>query len=155
MTTPANWKPGEDVIVHPSVSTEDARKVHGNVVEHKVSVLRCEYLAVHADQFMTGSTTSGRRRSLHKRVYERSKICGILCRCSVQLSFHGNSSLCSSEAINKEDLRFCHRFKSYYVIMRSCTCFHLSYASSFFGQCSLPHQISIQIMATADGGAYR
>lgn len=101
MTTPANWKPGEDVIVHPSVSTEDARKVHGSVVEHKVSVLRFEYEAVHADWFMTGSTTSGRRRSPLKSVHERSRICGILCRCTVQLSFHGNTSLCSSEAIKK------------------------------------------------------
>jgi len=35
VTTPANWKQGDDVIVHPSVTTEDARKVYPNVVEHK------------------------------------------------------------------------------------------------------------------------
>ena len=40
VTTPVNWIPGGDVIVHPSVKTEDARKIYPNVVEHKVSVLR-------------------------------------------------------------------------------------------------------------------
>lgn len=101
VTTPVNWRPGDDVIVHPSVPTEEARKIYPNVVEHKVSVLRFEYLVVHADRFMTGSTTSGRRRSLHERVCERSRMYGILYRCTVQLSFHGNTSLCSSEAIKK------------------------------------------------------
>lgn len=38
MTTPANWKPGDDVVVHASLSTEEARKVFPNLVEHKVSV---------------------------------------------------------------------------------------------------------------------
>jgi len=35
VTTPVNWIPGGDVIVHPSVKTEDARKIYPNVVEHK------------------------------------------------------------------------------------------------------------------------
>ncbi|KAI9512709.1 1-Cys peroxiredoxin [Russula earlei] len=35
VTTPANWKPGDDVVVHPSVSTEEARKIYPNLVEHK------------------------------------------------------------------------------------------------------------------------
>lgn len=95
MTTPANWRPGDDVVVHAGVSTEEARKLFPNLVEHKVSASRFRYLAVPSDKLMSGSTTSGRRRSLHKRVYERTRLCGILCRCTistcnVQLSFHGN-----------------------------------------------------------------
>ena len=35
VTTPVNWKQGENVIVHPSVSTEDAKTLFKNVVEHK------------------------------------------------------------------------------------------------------------------------
>jgi len=35
VTTPANWRPGDDVIVHPSVSTENACTLFSNVVEHK------------------------------------------------------------------------------------------------------------------------
>ncbi|KAI0303080.1 1-Cys peroxiredoxin [Russula brevipes] len=35
VTTPANWNPGDRVIVHPSVSTEEARKRFPDVVEHK------------------------------------------------------------------------------------------------------------------------
>lgn len=31
ITTPANWTPGSKVIVHPSVKTEDAKKIFGNV----------------------------------------------------------------------------------------------------------------------------
>lgn len=38
MTTPANWKPGDDVVVHASVPTEEARKIFPNLVEHKVSM---------------------------------------------------------------------------------------------------------------------
>jgi hypothetical protein len=78
VTTPANWRPGDDVVVHPSVPTEEARKLFPNVVEHKVSASRFRYLVVYTDKLMSGSTTSGRRRSLHKRVYERSRVYGIL-----------------------------------------------------------------------------
>jgi len=35
VTTPANWNPGDRVIVHPSVSTEEARRRFPDVVEHK------------------------------------------------------------------------------------------------------------------------
>ena len=35
VVTPIDWKQGEDVIVPPSVSTEDARKKFGNVREVK------------------------------------------------------------------------------------------------------------------------
>ena len=98
VTTPANWRPGDDVVVHAAVPTEEARKLFPNLVEHKVSASRFRLLTVHTDMLMSGSTTSGRRRSLHKRVYERSSLLGILCRCTVstcnvQLSFHDNTSL--------------------------------------------------------------
>ncbi|GAA5850444.1 hypothetical protein JCM8547_001877 [Rhodosporidiobolus lusitaniae] len=33
ITTPANWQPGDRVIVHPSVSTEDAKKIFPGEVE--------------------------------------------------------------------------------------------------------------------------
>jgi alkyl hydroperoxide reductase subunit AhpC len=33
ITTPANWTPGGKVIVHPSVSTEDARKIFPNPID--------------------------------------------------------------------------------------------------------------------------
>jgi hypothetical protein len=70
VTTPANWRPGDDVVVHAGLPTEEARKLFPNLVEHKVSESRYRYLAVPTDKLMSGSTTSGRRRSLHKRVYE-------------------------------------------------------------------------------------
>ena len=74
VTTPANWRPGDDVVVHAGVPTEEARKLFPNLVEHKVSAPLFGYLAVHTDKLMFGSTTSGRRRSLYKRVYERSRL---------------------------------------------------------------------------------
>lgn len=40
MTTPANWQPGDDVVVHASVPTEEARKLFPNLVEHKVTILQ-------------------------------------------------------------------------------------------------------------------
>jgi len=35
VTTPANWRPGDDVVVHASVPTEEARRLFPNLVEHK------------------------------------------------------------------------------------------------------------------------
>jgi hypothetical protein len=78
-----NWKQGDDVVVHPSVPTEDARKLFNNLVEHKVSASRFHYLEVHADKLMPGSITSGRRRSLHKRVNEKVRLYGLVCRCTI------------------------------------------------------------------------
>ncbi|BGP62559.1 peroxiredoxin 1 [Rhodotorula toruloides] len=40
ITTPANWQPGEKVIVHPSVKTEDARKIFPNEVQEVYPYLR-------------------------------------------------------------------------------------------------------------------
>ncbi|GEM09811.1 AMMECR1 domain containing protein [Rhodotorula toruloides] len=40
ITTPANWQPGEKVIVHPSVKTEDARKIFPNEVQEIYPYLR-------------------------------------------------------------------------------------------------------------------
>jgi len=108
VTTPANWRPGDDVVVHAAVPTEEAKKLFPNLVEHKVSASQFRYLAVHTDKLMSGSTTSGQRRSLHKMVYERSRLIEILSRCTintrnVQLSFHGNMFVqCGAvEAIKK------------------------------------------------------
>jgi len=35
VATPVNWKQGDDIVVHVSLSTEEARKVYPNLVEHK------------------------------------------------------------------------------------------------------------------------
>ncbi|GAA5902378.1 hypothetical protein JCM5296_003125 [Sporobolomyces johnsonii] len=40
ITTPANWTPGDKVIVHPSVKTEDAKKMFPNKVEEVYPYLR-------------------------------------------------------------------------------------------------------------------
>ncbi|KNZ61590.1 peroxiredoxin (Alkyl hydroperoxide reductase subunit C) [Puccinia sorghi] len=40
VTTPANWAPGNPVIVHPSVSTADAQKIFPNPIDHKTPYLR-------------------------------------------------------------------------------------------------------------------
>ena len=101
VTTPANWRPGDDVVVHAAVPTEEARKLFPNLVEHKVSASRFRYLAVHADNLMSVSTTSGRRRSLHKGMDDKSGLYGMLCGCTVStrnlsLSLHGNTGLVRS-----------------------------------------------------------
>jgi len=36
ITTPVNWKKGDDVIVHPSVSNEEAKTLFPNFTIHKV-----------------------------------------------------------------------------------------------------------------------
>ena len=38
VTTPVNWKTGDDVIVHPSVSNEEAKTLFPDVTFHKVGV---------------------------------------------------------------------------------------------------------------------
>jgi len=45
VTTPVNWKHGENVIVHPSVSTADAKQLFNNVVEHKPYLRTASYPA--------------------------------------------------------------------------------------------------------------
>ncbi|EGN94581.1 hypothetical protein SERLA73DRAFT_144413 [Serpula lacrymans var. lacrymans S7.3] len=40
VTTPVNWKQGEDVIVHPSVSNDEAKVLFPEVTFHKQSYLR-------------------------------------------------------------------------------------------------------------------
>lgn len=42
VTTPVNWRPNQDVIVHPSVTDDQARKLFGDIMIHKVNYLcRC------------------------------------------------------------------------------------------------------------------
>ena len=36
VTTPVNWKKGDDVIVHPSVSNEEAKTLFPDFTIHKV-----------------------------------------------------------------------------------------------------------------------
>lgn len=40
VTTPANWTPGQPVIIHPSVSDQDAEKKFKNPIEYKTPYLR-------------------------------------------------------------------------------------------------------------------
>lgn len=51
MTTPVNWKKGDDVIVHPSVSTEEAKTLFPEHTVHKVRLcsLRVSRAHVKAD----------------------------------------------------------------------------------------------------------
>lgn len=38
ITTPVNWQPGEDVIVHPSVKDDEAKKLFPNFTTQLVSM---------------------------------------------------------------------------------------------------------------------
>ena len=38
MTTPVNWNKGEDVIVHPSVTNEEAKTLFPDFTTHKVGI---------------------------------------------------------------------------------------------------------------------
>ena len=40
VTTPVNWKKGEDVIVHPGVTNEEAKTLFPNFTTHKASFSR-------------------------------------------------------------------------------------------------------------------
>ena len=50
ITTPVNWKKGDDVIVHPSVSNEEAKTLFPDFTIHKVrsllTVNKCSVLTV-------------------------------------------------------------------------------------------------------------
>jgi hypothetical protein len=63
VTTPVNWKKGEDIIVHPSVSTGDAQNLFKNVVVHKASRPRILWRIGCANAIYS-SPTSGLRRTL-------------------------------------------------------------------------------------------
>jgi glutaredoxin/glutathione-dependent peroxiredoxin len=63
VTTPANWEPGNDVVVHAAVPTEEARQLFPNLVEHKVSIFRFRQQVMYTDARLAVSTTSGRRLS--------------------------------------------------------------------------------------------
>lgn len=39
VTTPVNWRKGDDVIVHPSVSNDEAKTLFPNFTIHKVRLL--------------------------------------------------------------------------------------------------------------------
>jgi len=74
VTTPANWRPGDDVVVHASVPTEEARKIFPNLVEHKVSISQFSCQAAYVNVYLTSSTTLGLRLSLHNGHVGRIKI---------------------------------------------------------------------------------
>lgn len=44
ITTPVNWNKGDDVIVHPAVNNEDAKKIFPETTFHKVSRFLDGYL---------------------------------------------------------------------------------------------------------------
>lgn len=73
MTTPCNWRPGDDVVVHASVPTEEARKLFPDLVEHKVSVSIYRYQTANVHAYGSVSPTLGPRRSLRDRHVGRIK----------------------------------------------------------------------------------
>lgn len=64
ITTPVNWKTGDDVIVHPSVNNEEAKTLFPDVTFHKVGVLPAAAEVSKANEWTLHSNrTSGRPRS--------------------------------------------------------------------------------------------
>lgn len=55
ITTPVNWKTGDDVIVHPSVNNEEAKTLFPDVTFHKVGVLPA---AAEASEAHEGTTAT-------------------------------------------------------------------------------------------------
>lgn len=46
ITTPVNWKKGDDVIIHPGVSDAEAKTLFPNYVTHKVRILCASWIIV-------------------------------------------------------------------------------------------------------------
>lgn len=55
ITTPVNWQKGDDVIVHPTVSNDEAKTLFPDFTIHKVSNTTCNYLISPTNYF--GSPT--------------------------------------------------------------------------------------------------
>ena len=66
VTTPVNWKKGDDVIVHPTVSNEEAKTLFPEFKIHKVrvpSAVRVDEVKCRSADSLVRSPTSGPRLS--------------------------------------------------------------------------------------------